>query len=61
MTVHCNLQQARVSDDYRAGSDQWQIGVISVFTQALGIAPFKDTFWTTKTQPGNTYSKDTVY
>ncbi|KAK7471361.1 hypothetical protein BaRGS_00035999 [Batillaria attramentaria] len=46
---------ARVSGDYRAGSDQWQIGKASVFADAMGIAPFKDNFWTTEVQPGNRY------
>ncbi|KAK7471362.1 hypothetical protein BaRGS_00036000 [Batillaria attramentaria] len=52
------VTQARVSDDYRAGSDQWQIGEASIFANAMGIAPFKDTFWTIKVQPGNTYKRE---
>ncbi|PVD33232.1 hypothetical protein C0Q70_04483 [Pomacea canaliculata] len=50
------VTQARVSEDYRAGGDQWIIGVSSIFAHALGIAPFKDTFWTGEIQPGNTYN-----
>nr|KAG5688829.1 hypothetical protein BaRGS_017061 [Batillaria attramentaria] len=52
------VTQARVSGDYRAGSDQWQIGEASIFADAMGIAPFKDTFWTIKVQPGNTYKRE---
>ncbi|XP_025087035.1 uncharacterized protein LOC112559815 isoform X2 [Pomacea canaliculata] len=50
------VTQARVSGDYRAGSDQWMIGVTSIFAYAMGIAPFKDTFWTAEYQPGNRYN-----
>lgn len=47
--------QARVSGDYHPGKGQWKIGVSSLFAAAMGIAPFKDTFWTTEVQPGNPY------
>ncbi|KAK3085506.1 hypothetical protein FSP39_004325 [Pinctada imbricata] len=47
------VTQARVSNDYHPGNEQWRIGISSMFAHALGLAPFKDTFWTTKTQPGN--------
>lgn len=43
--------QARVSEDYHPGGDQWRIGVTSLFVGALGMRPSKDTFWTVKTQP----------
>ena len=43
----------RVSKDYLPGNYQWDIGVSSIYTNALGLAPFKDVFWTTKDQPGN--------
>ena len=33
-------------------------GLTSIWTYALGLAPFKDTFWTVPTQPGNQYGKD---
>ncbi len=51
------VPQARASDDYqpRSGDPQWKIGVSSLFADAVGIAPFKDTFWTTSDQPGNFY------
>ena len=48
--------KARVSEDYLTGSDQWKVGVSSIFARAMRIQPSKDTFWTTSTQPGNPYS-----
>jgi hypothetical protein len=45
--------QARVSADYLSRDDQWKIGVSSMFAHALGLAPSKDTLWTSKTQNGN--------
>ncbi|XP_061187986.1 uncharacterized protein LOC133196052 [Saccostrea echinata] len=55
------VTQARASDDYSPGGEQWRIGVSSLFAHALGIAPSKDTFWTTETQPGNRYKKSEPY
>lgn len=51
------LLQARVSGDYHPGHDQWRIGVSSMLAAAIGLRPFKDTFWTTTNQPGNKYSR----
>ncbi|XP_076450230.1 uncharacterized protein LOC143286522 [Babylonia areolata] len=50
------VTQVRFSDSYRAGDEQWRIGEVSIWADALGIAPFKDTFWTIPKQPGNTYN-----
>lgn len=47
------VTQARVSEDYHPGGDQWRIGVTSLFVGALGMRPSKDTFWTVRTQPGD--------
>ncbi|KAK3087626.1 hypothetical protein FSP39_008570, partial [Pinctada imbricata] len=48
------VTQARVSGEYRPGhSEQWRIGEVSMFASALGVRPYKDTFWTTEIQPGN--------
>ena len=49
--------QGRVSTDYLLTTDQWKIGISSLFAHALGVAPFKDTFWTTSDQPGNPRGK----
>lgn len=54
-------RQARVSNDYQPGNEQWKIGISSMFAHALGVAPFKDNFWTTTNQPGNPYSKYTAF
>ncbi|KAK6196067.1 hypothetical protein SNE40_001362 [Patella caerulea] len=47
------VTQARASGDYRAGGDNWKIGISSIFTDAVGVAPFKDNFWSSADQPGN--------
>jgi hypothetical protein len=39
--------QQRVSNDYRPGEDHWQIGITSLWVNALGQRPFKDCFWST--------------
>jgi hypothetical protein len=49
--------QARASDDYQPGNEQWRIGVSSMFVHAMGVAPFKDNFWTTQNQTGNIYGE----
>jgi hypothetical protein len=37
------------------------MGVSSILVHALGLAPFKDNFWTTAVQPGNPYNKQEDY
>ncbi|CAF3069093.1 unnamed protein product [Rotaria sp. Silwood2] len=53
------VTQARVSDDYyvhiRNKFDQWNIGISSMLANAIGLAPFKDIFWSTQYQPGAPY------
>ena len=45
-----------MSDDYGpGGTEHFKIGISSMFAHALGVAPFKDNFWTTSVQPGNPY------
>ena len=51
-----------MSDDYlyeehNHREPQWKVGVTSLFARAVGLLPYKDTFWTTSFQPGNPYSK----
>ena len=48
------VTQARASGDYGQGSgDQWhQLGTTGMFAWALGIAPSKDNFWTTRNADG---------
>ena len=61
MTSRLWLFQARASGDYRPNNDNWKIGVSSIFADALGLAPFKDNFWTTTDQPGNPYGDYHTY
>jgi len=51
------VTQIRVSDDYQPGNQQWHLGVASMMAHALGLAPFKDVYWTSTTQSGNPYGK----
>ncbi|XP_076436393.1 uncharacterized protein LOC143275932 isoform X2 [Babylonia areolata] len=51
------VTQVRVSDDYHLYADNWKIGVTSHFAAALGLAPSKDTFWTSSVEPGNPFNK----
>jgi hypothetical protein len=54
-----HVTHARVSTDYSfhltAGAQQWAIGITSMFADAVGLAPFKDVFWSTSLQPRATY------
>lgn len=53
------VTQARASSDYaghlRRNEDQWNIGVSSILSDALGIAPYKDVFWSQSIEPGSPY------
>ena len=40
-----SVTQARASQDYHPGNEQWRIGISSIFNAALDIAPSKDSFW----------------
>ncbi|KAK6165977.1 hypothetical protein SNE40_022776 [Patella caerulea] len=51
------VTQARVYMDNRPNTDHWTIGVSSLFAEAMGIAPFKDNFWSTEVQTGNGYNQ----
>eukprot|EP01117_Protostelium_nocturnum_P005067 TRINITY_DN1833_c0_g1_i1.p1 TRINITY_DN1833_c0_g1~~TRINITY_DN1833_c0_g1_i1.p1 ORF type:complete len:782 (+),score=207.18 TRINITY_DN1833_c0_g1_i1:2854-5199(+) len=51
------VSQMRVSDDNYPGSPNWRLGVPSMISWSLGVAPFKDVFWTTSIQEGNGYNK----
>ncbi|CAG5115344.1 unnamed protein product, partial [Candidula unifasciata] len=53
-----SVTQARVTRDYEPGGRrQWNTGITSIFADAVNLAPFKDTFWTTESQPGNPYNR----
>jgi hypothetical protein len=59
-----SVTQVRVTNDYATnwdyGGEQWRLGVSSIFSAALGLAPFKDVYWTTSVQPGNPYGDKAV-
>ena len=56
------VSQARASGDYQQSrSDQWsQLGTTSLFAYALGVAPSKDNYWSTTTQPGNKWGDNST-
>ena len=46
-----HVTQTRASNDYKEmGSDQWDIGRSSLFADALGLAPAKDSYWSSNAQ-----------
>jgi hypothetical protein len=53
------VTHTRTSTDYAVHlegmADQWAIGISSMFADALGLAPFKDVFWSTSPQPSAPY------
>lgn len=51
-----SVTQIRVSEDYMLAPNQWSIGHTSLFAHALGMKPYKDLFWTNRTNPNNPYS-----
>ena len=57
------VTHTRVSVDYAlhiAGVEQqWNIGISSMLAEAIGLASFKDVFWSTSTQPGHSYGPKT--
>ncbi|CAF4204876.1 unnamed protein product [Rotaria sp. Silwood2] len=56
------VTHARTSTDYafhlHGKAQQWAIGISSMFADAMGLAPFKDVFWSTSFQPGSPYKPD---
>jgi hypothetical protein len=55
------VTQGRASEDYQPGNDNWRdIGISSMFSHALGVAPYKDNFWSsTELQPNERYDGKT--
>ena len=53
------VYMGRTSPDYALHlsglEQQWAMGISSMFADALGLAPFKDVFWSTSEQPGRSY------
>ena len=48
-----NVVSIRASGDYEPSNKNWHTGLSNIWTYALGLAPFKDTFWTSKVETGN--------
>jgi hypothetical protein len=56
------VTQTRTSGDYasdltKRNNSQWAMGISSMFADAIGLAPFKDVFWSTSIQPGSPYGE----
>lgn len=50
-----SVNAARVSGDYRLSLDNWRIGLSSYLSSALGLAAFKDTFWSSDVNPDHPF------
>jgi len=55
-----SITQARASDDYHPGNNQWRVGISAIFNSAIDIAPSKDNFWSMPdVQPNSPYGNTT--
>ena len=43
------------SGDYILSKDNWRIGMTSLLATSLGLAPFKNVFWSSERNPGNPF------
>lgn len=53
-----SVNAARVSEDYRLSEDNWRIGISTYFASALGLAAFKDTFWSSSVNEDHPFYYD---
>jgi hypothetical protein len=53
-----SVNAARVSGDYMLSRDNWRIGLSAYFASSLGLASFKDTFWTSVENPDHPFYYD---
>ena len=44
-----------MSGDYILSKDNWKIGITSLMTSSLGLASFKNVFWSSRRNPGNKF------
>ncbi|ESO98844.1 hypothetical protein LOTGIDRAFT_231208 [Lottia gigantea] len=51
------VTQVKVSGRYMEDKGNWNIGSTSILAHALGLAPFKDTYWSRSVEDGNIYNK----
>jgi hypothetical protein len=55
------VTNGRASKDYNADRDQWSYFPLNAMLYgAVGLAPFKDDFWSTPVQPGNPWGESCV-
>ena len=45
----------RTSGDYILSKDNWRLGISSLMASALGLASFKNVFWSSERNPGNKF------
>ena len=43
------------SGDYILSEDNWRIGISSLLASSLGLASFKNVFWSNERNPGNKF------
>ena len=49
-----NVVSIRASGDYQPSNKSWmKTGLSDIWAYALGLSPFKDTFWSEETEDGN--------
>ena len=48
-----NVVSIRASGDYQPSNKNWMNGLSDIWAYALGLSPFKDTFWSEETEDGN--------
>ena len=53
-----SVNAARVSGDYRLSKDNWRIGLSTYLSSSLGLATFKDTFWSSSVNPEHPFYYD---
>ena len=50
-----SVNAARTSGDYRLSKDNWRIGLSGLFSNALGLHTFKDSFWSNQLNPDHPF------
>jgi hypothetical protein len=47
------VRRVRASGDYLLSRDNWRLGLTGLIVGSLGLAPFKNVFWSSGRNPGN--------
>ena len=47
------VRRVRASGDYLLSRDNWRLGLSALLAGSLGLAPFKNVFWSNQRNPGN--------